>query len=178
MAKMAKKAKKQETPNKTKTYALFGDDKFENINETSDTSFSKKSLSVFEFVDSIFKPGKNIEDVLLPYELGRFYFILNRFMSIGFPLQASYLNDIGINSIDVVKFWAKFLRAKYKKTPVFFYTKTKKGTEKYIPDETIKREYCRINNIDSKTFKDALSFFPDELKKELDDLDNFLKKYG
>jgi len=174
---MAKKIKKQETTKKTKTYALFGDDKFEVIDEINDTSFSKKSLSVFEFIDSIFKPGKNIEETLLPYELSKFYFILNRFMSINFPLQASYLNDIGINSIDVVKFWAKFLRSKYKKTPTFFYTKTKNISETYIPDENIKKEYCKINNIDVKTFKDALSFFPNELKKELDDLDNFLNKY-
>jgi len=96
---MAKKIKKQETTKKTKTYALFGDDKFEVIDEINDTSFSKKSLSVFEFIDSIFKPGKNIEETLLPYELSKFYFILNRFMSINFPLQASYLNDIGINNI-------------------------------------------------------------------------------
>lgn len=109
------------------------------------------------------------------------FFILNRRFAIQFPLQANLLSRSGINNIEVMNFWKRFLSTKYKKTPYWMYVKGEKKrkeqkekklniTEKHI------REYANFYILDIKSVKDAIEFYPKQMQKEIKDLEKMQKK--
>lgn len=108
------------------------------------------------------------------------YFIIQRRMAIKFPLQAQVLQHLKIDEISVVDFWQSFLRKQYNKTPYWMYTKgVKKSKEvkekKTNIKESLIKEYAIKNNFDIRTIKDALEFFPSEMKKELNKFSKYIK---
>lgn len=104
------------------------------------------------------------------------FFMLNRRFSIFFPLQAQILQHTGIDEISVVDFWQSFIRKQYSKVPNWMYVKgVKKVTEEKekksnISEASIK-EFSIAFNYDIKIVKEAIAFFPDEMKKEINDFD-------
>lgn len=182
---MAKKITKEPTTKnsskkikeKTKIKNLFGE--IVDIGHTEEKEEKlKKNIDIFEFIDMIFDPSININKRFSSYDLAKYYFMLTRFMSIEFPLQASMLSVVGINEANVVRYWVKFLRRKFTYKPNFFYTKTKKEVLVYVPPDAVRIEYCRMHEIDQKTFKEAMRMFPDEMKQELDLIENLQNNYN
>ena len=53
-------------------------------------------------------------------------FMINRIMSIQFPLQANAFNNTKIDPVSVVDYWKEALSTKYKAPPGWFFTSTKK----------------------------------------------------
>ena len=57
--------------------------------------------------------------------------MINRRMSIQFPLQAQALQQVKIDEVAVIDFWQSYLRKQYSKTPFWMFTKgIKKSKEK------------------------------------------------
>jgi hypothetical protein len=90
-------------------------------------------------------------------------FMINRIMSINFPLQANSFNHIKIQPEKVVDFWKVFMSHYYKKTPQWIWTKTQKGEKESSSYEYkeevidfIKEKY----QISSREIKEMKNFFP------------------
>lgn len=105
--------------------------------------------------------------------------MLNRMMGIQFPKQANYLNDQGINKVDVVDFWRNFIKqVGFKGTPKFIYTKsTKKELDKaWLPsDEEKFKEYLNFYGYSRKDFMEASEYDPDDAKKSYNNYVKALK---
>lgn len=91
------------------------------------------------------------------------FFMVNRIMSINFPLQANSFNNIKIQPEKVVDFWKVFISNYYKKSPPWIWTKTQKGekestTYEYKEDViSFMKEKYQISNREIKELK---QFFP------------------
>ena len=83
-------------------------------------------MELFEFIDSMFKKPDVFHKIKM-HERSKHFFMLNRFCSIQFPVQASYFNHIKINPAQAVTFWQYLLSNKYSRTPSWMYVKTAKG---------------------------------------------------
>lgn len=100
------------------------------------------------------------------------HFMVNRLMSIQYPLQAQAFNNLKINPVSTLDSWQKFLSKMYNKVPYWMYTKgaKKKKEEKQkklnIKESTILL-YAKKNNLDLKSVRDSIKFFPTEMSKEL-----------
>ena len=137
-------------------------------------------MELFEFTKILFEnPGeyKNIT----PGEKRKQYFMVNRRFAIQFPMQANALQHLKINQAGVVDFWQQFMRKMYKRTPGWMYTKgikkAKKEKERKINvSESLISEYAKIMKMDKHSIYDALEFYPDLMKKELQDYEKLIKQ--
>lgn len=148
--------------------SLFNEHKEKNNSKKDDILDNKETSSqykfnLFGFIDDIWKKQelKKYSD----FEKQKVSFMLNRFLSIKYPLQSSLLSHQNIEQTTLVNWWIEFLQCVYKTKPNFFYTKTKNDKEKikkevkfceqnYSPDviRILKQKY---NLWDNKTWQDV-----------------------
>jgi hypothetical protein len=138
-------------------------------------------MELFPFINLIFtnpNEARKVSDIFK----ANHSFMINRFCSIEFPMQAAFLSHVKINPARLTDFWIEFLSTKYKgynKPPKFFFTKTKKPKnilEKEISEVDINM-YCDYYKIPYKTFKSAEQMFGAELlKKEISELNKIYKQ--
>lgn len=136
-------------------------------------------MELFDFLNTLFEKPEEWEQ-LSNVEKKKHFFMTTRRMAIQFPMQANALQHLKINPVETVNFWQKFIRKKYNKVPGWMYTKGVKKTqevkEKVSVSKNIIDEYARINKIDRKSVEDALIFFPNETKKELQDFEKLINQ--
>lgn len=131
---------------------------------------------LFEVIGSIFVDKEKFNEYS-NLTLERNSFMINRMMSIQYPLQANALNVINANAADVVKSWAIFIPQQYK-NPSFIYTKGSKKAQEdkskkaQMPKKSEIIDYCLTYNISYKTVMDALTFFREDMITEINE---FLK---
>jgi hypothetical protein len=137
-------------------------------------------MELFDYIKILFEPGK--WETVSKLAKSKNHFMVNRFMSIQFPVQANELNRMGTVPSSVGDFWKQFLGKMYKSTPKWIYTKTKKpSTDKtktkiWEPlDETLEKWYD-IYNFSKKDYLNYKEFFPLELETELKEIENIIKK--
>lgn len=128
-------------------------------------------MNIFEITKILFEnPLEWLK--LSKTEKKKHFFLIHRFMSIIFPLQAQSLNHTKINFSSTLDFWQQFMRIRYKKTPFWMYIKgsVKKRKEKEkkinITEKSIK-EFAKAYNLEIKSVKDSLIFFTDQTIKEI-----------
>lgn len=138
-------------------------------------------MELFDFIKIIFTNPQEYSSIT-PGEKRKHYFMLQRRFAINFPMQANVLQHLKINQAAVIDFWQKYLRETYKGYyPKWLYTKgIKKAQEvkekkQNVSNELIK-EYCKYMKIDSKTIKDALQFYENEMVNELKEFEKILKQ--
>jgi hypothetical protein len=128
-------------------------------------------MELFDLTKVMFEDPKAYSQVT-PGEKKKHFFMINRRMAIQYPLQAHVLQHIKIDDVSVVDFWQNFLRKQYNKTPFWMFTKGVKKIQEEkekkvnVKEDTIK-EYAMRNRYDLKSVREALHFFPEEMKKEL-----------
>ena len=137
------------------------------------------SDNLFDFINLIFIPYEY--NKLSNYQKAKHGFMVNRFMSIQYPMQAAMLSVNKINTAEVIDFWAKTLRKSYNKTPYWMYIKTKKAREEkkktmFVPEDITIKNYCKMYNCSTKEIKEAKQFWPDEMEQELKKLEKILKQ--
>lgn len=137
-------------------------------------------IELFDFLKIIFTDPSKYSSIS-NIEKRKYSFICNRRFSIQFPLQANALQHVKINSVAVVDFWQNFLRKQYKSIPNWMFikgvkkTKEEKETKTSVSEEII-NEYSKRFEIDRKSILDALEFYPDEIKEELNQYKKFLNQ--
>jgi len=130
-------------------------------------------MELFDFTRTLFEKPALWNSDINP-DKKKHFFITNRMLSIGHPMQANLLQHIRINPVHSMDVWQRLLRTKFKynKTPFWFFTKgvTKNKLEKEakinVSEELIK-EYSRVYKIDIKSVRDSLIFFRDDTVKAL-----------
>jgi hypothetical protein len=137
-------------------------------------------MELFNFIKVIFTNPNEYSSISLG-EKRKQFFMCNRRFAIQFPLQANALQHLKINQAAVVDFWQRFLRKQYKHIPGWMYTKgIKKSQEvkekKLTVSNDLIKEYCRVYKLDSKTIRDALEFYSNEMIKELKQFENIIKQ--
>ena len=135
-------------------------------------------MELFKFIDIIFTNPLEYSSIT-PSEKRKQFFICNRRFAINFPQEANVLQHAKINQAAVVDFWQRFLRKQYDRIPGWMYTKGVKKSQEFkekklnVSNEMIK-EYCKRFNIDRKSVIDALEFYPNEMKKELQEVSKYI----
>lgn len=136
-------------------------------------------MQLFEITDILFSNPKKWDSIPRG-EKKKNQFMINRMMSIQFPLQAQAFNHIKIDPVAMTNSWQLFMSKLYKKTPFWMYTKgaKKKKEEKQKKQEiseSIIKKYASLNNLDLKSVRDAIEYFPESSIKELKKLEKLIQ---
>ena len=98
-------------------------------------------------------------------EKAKNFFIINRMMSIKYPLQAHGFNLTRIDPAQSVNWWRSMIAKNYQTYPGFIFTSTskreKKEASKPIPTEIVKW-ICDKHQIGKKEIESLEEFFPKE----------------
>lgn len=136
-------------------------------------------MELFDLVKNIFEQSEKYEN-LKNYDKVKHNFMLNRFMSIQYPIQAQMFNALGISSIGVSDSWRRVGR-QYKKTPGWIFTKLKKNqknTKTYSPSPEALNLFLQINQIGEREYKEALVFNPELVVESLKCIEKQLSSSG
>ena len=137
-------------------------------------------MELFDLNKQIF--NKSNWDSVSNADKRKHFFMINRFMSIGNPLQAQVLQHIKINTAAVIDFWHSYMSVKYNgSVPGWIFTKGVKKSEedkkkKTNIDKNVVREYCKFYKIDPKSAEDAILLFPDKFVEDLKAFEKLTKK--
>lgn len=94
-------------------------------------------------------------------------FMINRIMSIKYPLQANAFNHTKIDPAKTVDWWKRWIAGNYKTTPTFIFTSTgkkNKSVKKEIPEEVL-RFICEKYEVSLRDLKHLKGFYPEEFQK-------------
>lgn len=133
-------------------------------------------MELFEFINTIFKPTE-FKKVNL-HERSKHFFMINRFASIKFPVQAAYFNHIKINPGQTVSFWGEMWNKSYSRTPGWMYVKTKKAKEdkkaKQIFTDEIIKLYCQKFEMSRRDFDTSMEFLGDSFVQQVKEYEKFI----
>jgi len=121
-------------------------------------------MQLFDIIKLIFNNKANEWKAVGKIDKSRNFFMINRIMSIQFPVQANQFNKMKIVPAPVVDWWHGTLSARFSKPPVWLYTKTKKSEGIKIEEvkaseliESFIRDKYRVSKRDIETIK---NFYP------------------
>lgn len=148
------------------------------VKEPKPKKEKSNEIGLFDIINYIFCNPKKLREVPKVL-LDRNFFMINRILGIGFPMQAQAFQIGKTNNVETIYCWSDFLISKgYHRVPGFVFTKgvqrTKDSIEskKKVPESLIK-EYASHYKLSIKDIHQALKFFPEGM--ELDIL-NFKKR--
>jgi hypothetical protein len=136
-------------------------------------------MELFDILNSMFAKREDFNKTTL-HERGRHYFMINRFMSIKYPMQAQFLNHTKIHPGNAVTYWADTVGTMFSRTPSWMYVKTKKEKEKKaaaqpVNDATI-RYYCQKNACSQRDVEQAMKMLGEPFIQELSQLQKLIEK--
>ena len=124
-------------------------------------------MQLFDLIKKMFS-DKNWDDVG-KNDKAKNFFMVNRIMSINFPLQANHFNHIKINPSSSVDWWHGTLINLYTKPPYWIYTKTKKKESQEVKS---KKDYSEVENfirekyeISKREISDLKKFYPEKYEE-------------
>ena len=124
-------------------------------------------MKLFDYIKVLFGQDPPWEK-LKGYDKSKNSFMVNRFMSIKFPIQANMFNALKIDPVGQAEAW-RMVASKFNRVPGFIYTKTK-ASEKiktWVPDPNALAFYLKINEIGERDFKEAMKHHPSEVKNAI-----------
>ena len=134
----------------------------------------------FDILGYIFT-NKNEFNKLSELTLTRNSFMINRTLAIQYPFQVNAFNNLNINQVDVLKFWADYLGGQFK-IPYFVYTKgSKRASEDKnkklkMPSTSLIKQYCNHYGYSIKDIETAFTIFPDEINKDIQEFDKIFNE--
>lgn len=127
-------------------------------------------MELFDFINTIFNKPDHVYEDLNYGEKTKHVFMLNRFFSIKFPLQADLFNRMNTPPLGVIESWRLVCKS-FKRTPGWIYTKTKKVQKEKKKnlniDPDIIKKYLEMNSIGYREFEEALSYEEEKITKVL-----------
>jgi hypothetical protein len=131
-------------------------------------------MQLFDIVKNIFSTNDKNWKSVGRIDKSRNFFMVNRIMSIQFPIQANQFNKLKVTPAPVVDWWRDTLSHRFSKPPVWIYTKTKKVEKqeetqiKESPEvEAFIRDKYKITRRDLLQIKE---FYPDRYQAWLSDI--------
>jgi hypothetical protein len=122
-------------------------------------------MELFDILKAFFSE-KKWEDVS-KVDKSRNFFMINRMMSISFPLQAQAFNNTKIDPVPVVDFWKTTLNRSYKTPPGWFFTPTakKEKIKNFLPSENAANFIKNKYEISNREIAELGKYFPKEFKE-------------
>ena len=131
-------------------------------------------MELFDIIKNIFNQKEDVWKNVSKNDKSRNFFMINRIMSIQFPMQAHQFNKLKVSPPYVVDWWRNTLNTRFTKVPTWIYTKTQKSekSKKNISEvnqltEDFIREKFQITKRDLVYLK---TFYPDKYVKWIEDL--------
>ena len=131
-------------------------------------------MQLFDIVKNIFSTNDKNWKSVGRIDKSRNFFMVNRIMSIQFPIQANQFNKLKVTPPPVVDWWRDTLSHRFSKPPVWIYTKTKKVEKpeeaqiKESPEvEAFIRDKYKVTRRDLLQIKE---FYPDRYQAWLSDI--------
>jgi hypothetical protein len=131
-------------------------------------------MELFDIIKNIFNQKEDVWKNVSKNDKSRNFFMINRVMSIQFPMQAHQFNKLKVSPPYVVDWWRNTLNTRFTKVPTWIYTKTQKSekSKKNISEvnqltEEFIREKFQITKRDLVYLK---TFYPDRYVKWIEDL--------
>jgi len=124
-------------------------------------------MELFDVVKTIFKKDKDWDKVSRNDKV-RNFFMINRIMSIQFPIQAEQFNHTKILPRPVVDWWHDTLSKHYTRMPGWIFTKTKKSKNKTAPtsdieiDKSIEEFVANKYEVSLRDLSDLKRFYPEK----------------
>lgn len=135
-------------------------------------------MDLFDLIKKVFDRNSNW-GAIKTYDKSKNFFMINRFMSINFPMQANLFNNRHIVSSSAVDSWKDVLNRLFTKPPSWMYTKTKKketsGSKKH-PEKATVLEWMRLNGLSKRDLESMMEIMPDETTKEILGFEKMLKE--
>ena len=124
-------------------------------------------MKLFDYIKILFGRDPQWEK-LKGYDKSKNSFMVNRFMSIKFPVQANMFNALKIDPVGQAEAW-RMVASKFNRVPGFIYTKTKasKKIKPWVPESKALEFYLKINEIGERDFKEAMKHHPSEIKNAI-----------
>ena len=124
-------------------------------------------MKLFDYIKVLFGRDPQWEK-LKGYDKSKNSFMVNRFMSIKFPIQANMFNALKIDPVGQAEAW-RMVASKFNRVPGFIYTKTKasKKIKPWVPESKALEFYLKINEIGERDFKEAMKHHPSEIKNAI-----------
>jgi hypothetical protein len=132
-------------------------------------------MDLFDVVKNMFSSDKKKWDSVLKIEKNRNFFMINRIMSIQYPIQSNLFNKTKITPNRVVDWWHGNLSRQYGKPPKWIFTTTKKEGKKTIKkDDSDFKEaeslICLKFNVSMRDLNQIKSFYPDKYSDWMKDV--------
>lgn len=125
-------------------------------------------MQLFDVIKLIFTTKEKEWRSVGKIDKSRNFFMINRIMSIQFPVQANQFNKLKVIPAPVVDWWHNTLSSRFSRPPQWLYTKTKKA-------DSVKKE-------ENKNLEEIESFIRDRYsvtKRDLETLKTFYpEKYN
>lgn len=138
-------------------------------------------MNLFDLIKAIFKKGNEWEKIA-NIEKSRNFFMVNRIMSIQFPIQANQFNKLKINPYPVVDWWHRTMSSYYKSQPQWIFTKTIKSKETSTSEDKGKKDLSLAEDFVRERYgvskRDLLQikeFFPDKYSEWISSVDDQIK---
>jgi hypothetical protein len=127
-------------------------------------------MELFDVVNSLF--SKTEWKKVSRYDKDRNFFMINRFISIGLPKQASMFNSKYIPKEHVLDYWNRTLSRLYSTIPSWIFTKGQKKAKKENDiihvDIELKKIFCEYNKCSFKDFDLLCNISQHEIEEELE----------
>jgi len=135
---------------------------------------------IFSMINNFFKPKEWSE--YTNYDKSKSYFMINRYLSIKYPIQAAMLSWNNIKGDKVVEFWRRVVSRNFKTLPDWFFTKTKNVSTKekdiFVEfDGEVIDLFYKMNECSYKELDELKKRFPNETYEELKKIDKMSNSY-
>ncbi len=136
-------------------------------------------MNLFEFIKVLFSDPYKWKSITNG-DKKKNHFMVNRMMSINYPLHAQAFNHLKIDPVSTINFWQQFMSNIYNRVPFWIYTKGakkhKEAREKKLDiKETTIKKYSKFYSLDVKSVRDAINFFPKESASEFKKFEKIFK---
>ena len=124
-------------------------------------------MKLFEYITIMFSSPEKWNK-LKPYDKTKNSFMINRFMSIRFPIQANLFNLLKVDSIGTAESW-RMVASKFNRVPGWIYTRVRKTKKEktWEPTKAALDFYLKINEIGMREYEEALKYNPNEVKETM-----------
>lgn len=128
-------------------------------------------MNYFEVLNSFWENSYN---KLSNKEKDDNYFIINRRLSINYPIQSAYLSQYGICKYAVVDFWRNFITKYNSKPPYWLYITKNNIKNKIVKNKNLNNfsdeilfRYTKANKIDLKNLKQIYDLYTDKIYDDI-----------
>lgn len=131
-------------------------------------------MELFDVIKRIFDNDTKWKDVS-NHDKARNFFMINRIMSIQFPIQANQFNKLKVYPVPVVNWWHSTLSPRFKKSPQWIFTQTSKASKAKNTDKKI--DFSEAENLIREKYEVSLKdldqvkkFYPDKYNEWMENI--------